>query len=118
MGVDFTYTQQEVDVLCKAYFEKGRAEALKEAFDKTYNKAYDSGYQQGRADKYQEITAEYMLLTEKQVAEIRADTLDEVISKVVDFHADMVLRYGMDIVEARADAFDELKEWLKEQMNG
>lgn len=30
MGVDFTYTQQEVDALCKAYFEKGRADAIDE----------------------------------------------------------------------------------------
>lgn len=30
MGVDFTYTQQEVDALCKAYFEKGVADAIEE----------------------------------------------------------------------------------------
>lgn len=34
-------------------------------------------YEQGRADKYQEITSEYMLLTEKQVAEIRVDAIEE-----------------------------------------
>ena len=40
------------------------------------------GYEQGRADKYQEITSEYMLLTEKQVAEIRADAIEECIKLV------------------------------------
>ena len=34
MGVDFTYTQQEVDALCKAYFEKGRADAIEKCIDK------------------------------------------------------------------------------------
>lgn len=44
---------------------------------KTLGEAYDEGYQQGRADKYQEITTEYMLLTEKQVEDIRADAIEE-----------------------------------------
>lgn len=39
---------------------------------------YNKGYEQGRADKYQEIVSQYMLLTEKQVAEIRADAIDEI----------------------------------------
>lgn len=47
----------------------------------------------------------------------RSDAFEEVNSKVVSFHTDMIFRYGMNIVEARADAFDELKNWLKEQTN-
>lgn len=39
-------------------------------------------YQQGRADKYQEIVSEYMLLTEKQVAEIRADAIGEIATRL------------------------------------
>lgn len=35
-------------------------------------------YQQGREDKYQEITSEFMLLTEKQVEEIRADAINAI----------------------------------------
>lgn len=31
-------------------YKKGRADALKEAFDKTYTKAYDSGYQQAEKE--------------------------------------------------------------------
>lgn len=46
--------------------------------------AYDLGYQEGRADKYREITSEYMLLTEKQVVEIRADAIDECIKFIKD----------------------------------
>lgn len=47
-------------------------------------KLYKIAYEQGRADKYQEIVSEYMLLTEKQVAEIRTDAIDECKYKIVD----------------------------------
>ena len=49
----------------------------------TISEAYKEGYEQGRADKYQEIVSEYMLLTEKQVAEIRADCLEEFVKNVL-----------------------------------
>lgn len=35
------------------------------------------GYEKGRADKYQEITTEYMLLTEKQVEDIGAEAIND-----------------------------------------
>ncbi len=38
---------------------------------------YLDGYEKGRADKYREITSEYMLLTETQVEEIRVDVIDD-----------------------------------------
>lgn len=38
---------------------------------------FQEQYEKGRADKYQEIVSEYMLLTEEQVAEIRADAIEE-----------------------------------------
>lgn len=41
-------------------------------------------YDLGRADKYQEITSEYMLLTAKQVAEIRADAIDSCKTVVME----------------------------------
>lgn len=41
-------------------------------------------YLKGRADKYNEITAEYMLLTKTQVTEIRAAAIDECIKMVTD----------------------------------
>lgn len=42
-------------------------------------------YEQGRADKYKEITSAYMLLTEKQVEEIRAEAIDEFKQNVMDY---------------------------------
>lgn len=41
--------------------------------------------------------------------------IDEVKSKMISFHTDAIFQYGADIIEARADAFDKLKDWLKEQ---
>lgn len=46
----------------------------------------------------------------------RADAIEEVKSKMISFHTDAIFRYGTDIIEARADAFNELKDWLKEQL--
>lgn len=46
---------------------------------------------------------------------IRADAIEEVKRQMISLHTDMIFRYGADIIEARCDAFDELKEWLKEQ---
>lgn len=43
----------------------------------------DEAYQQGRADKYQEIVSEYMLLTEEQVNQIRADAIEEYKGKML-----------------------------------
>lgn len=53
-------------------------------WDNGYAKGHKDGYNQGRADKYQEITSEYMLLTEKQVAEIRADAIDELLQAIIE----------------------------------
>lgn len=39
-------------------------------------------YEQGRADKYKEMTSAYMLLTKKQVEEIRAEAIDECFNKI------------------------------------
>ena len=45
----------------------------------------------------------------------RADAIDEVKRQIISLHTDMIFQYGADIIEARSDAFDGLKEWLKEQ---
>lgn len=45
----------------------------------------------------------------------RADAIEEVKSKMISFHTDAIFQYGADIIEAKSDAFDELKDWLKEQ---
>lgn len=47
----------------------------------------------------------------------RLNTLEEIQSKMISLHTDMIFRYGVDIIEARADAFGELKDWLKEQID-
>lgn len=39
-------------------------------------------YEKGRSDKYQEIISEYMLLTEKQISDIRTDAIEEYSSKL------------------------------------
>lgn len=44
-----------------------------------FQDGYGYGYNKGRRDKYNEITSEYMLLTEEQVQEIRAEAVDECI---------------------------------------
>ena len=46
----------------------------------------------------------------------RADAIEEVKSKMISFHTDAIFQYGADIIEARVDAFDELKDWVEEQM--
>lgn len=71
-------TQLEYD----AIYQQGRADATKELPTSLYCDGFNDGYPKGRADKYQEIVSEYMLLTEKQVAEIRADAIDECIKLV------------------------------------
>lgn len=48
-------------------------------------------------------------------ARIRIDAIEEVKSKMISFHTDKVFQYGADIIEAKADAFDELKDWLEKQ---
>lgn len=45
----------------------------------------------------------------------RADAINEIKHQMISLHTDMIFRYGADIIEAKCDAFDELKEWLKEQ---
>lgn len=54
------------------------------------------GYSKGRADKYQEIVSEYMLLTEKQVAEIRADVIKEYHDKLIKEMHDLWILYKAD----------------------
>lgn len=66
-------------------------------------------YDKGRADKYQEIVSEYMLLTEKQVAEIRADAIDE-LSKEMHY----CLHCGMG-KDKSLEHLINLAEKLKEQ---
>lgn len=46
---------------------------------------------------------------------VRAEVIEEVKSKMISFHTDAIFQYGADIIEARADAFDELRDWLEEQ---
>lgn len=43
------------------------------------------------------------------------DAIEEIKHQMISLHTDMILRYGADIIEAKCDAFDELKKWLEEQ---
>lgn len=97
-------------------YNKGRADATKELPTSLYYDGFNAGYKKGRSDKQREITSAYMLLTEKQVAEIRADAIDE--------FADMLTNdWGLDIIIAQSNRA-KLKsfiisnaEQLKEQKN-
>lgn len=62
-------------------YDLGRADAIRER-EEFWEMQNNLAYEQGRADKYQEIVSEYMLLTEKQVTEIRADAIDECIKLI------------------------------------
>lgn len=55
----------------------------------------------------------YVIL-KKQEAKVEA--FEEVKSKMISLHTDTIFQYGADIIEGRADAFDELKDWLNEQI--
>lgn len=54
-------------------------------------------------------------MLEEYKAKVRADAIEEVKRKMISLHTDMILQYGVDIIEGRADAFDELKDWLEKQ---
>lgn len=94
-----------------------------DAFCSFIKETCDDVYQHGRADKYQEITSEYMLLTEKQVADIRADAIEEVckqISERVEYwdSCAKAMEKGSNeykIFISLAKNFDEFAEQLKEQ---
>lgn len=72
-------------------------------------------YEQGRADKYKEITSAYMLLTEKQVEEIRAEAIDEFVNALEKHQQENWidnLEYGITFAD-----IEEVAEQLKEQGN-
>lgn len=79
----------------------------------------DRAYQQGREDKYKEITSEYMLLTEEQVADIRNDAIDEYFNEL--YKASEIARpvgwlNAKDIVtiQRARDIADRMKEGKNE----
>lgn len=81
-------------------YDLGRADAIRER-EEFWEMQNNFAYEQGRADKYQEIVSEYMLLTEKQVAEIRADAIAEI-------SREMRMLYGNEYEKKiKADAIDE-----------
>lgn len=73
-------------------------------------------YQQGRADKYQEIVSEYMLLTEEQVAEIRADAIEEYRQRLNNAFEPVEEHEQMELEVVIADV-NRLAKVLKEQKN-
>lgn len=73
----------------------------------------DYAYEQGRSDKYQEIISEYMLLTEKQVAEIRADAIDECIKILLDMSC-VKDCYKQDCADCMTRQIEQLKEQSNE----
>lgn len=50
--------------------------------------------------------------------QVKADAMEDVKRKMRFIHWQMKERYGADITEAKADAFDELKAWLDKKTNG
>lgn len=82
-----------------------------------YEKTRDEYYHKGRADKYQEITSEYMLLTEKQVAEIRADTIDELKGKKDEVIRWLIKRDKEGYGTTNGELLDHILE-VAEQLKG
>jgi len=91
-------------------YQQGKADATKELPTSLYCDGFNDGYEKGRADKYQEIVSEYMLLTEKQVAEIRADAIDEFVKAFKD----NMLKYK---TTTWTSYVEEIAEQMKEQNN-
>ena len=76
----------------------------------------DRAYQQGRHDKYQEVTANCMLLTEEQVKDIRTDAIDEFLEMSKNpFTIDSILA-AHDKFTLYA-IFKRVAEQLKEENN-
>lgn len=97
------------------YEEMEKAEQEYDAREYELAQEYSRGYEQGRADKYQEIVSEYMLLTEEQVAEIRADAIDE-MARVLKKQIYKGLKYdGERIGYFTSQDIDKIVEQLKEQ---
>lgn len=86
-------------------------------YESCREEAFNDGYAKGRADKYQEIISEYMLLTEEQVAEIRTEAIDEFIKGCKATHDGLICNwdkpYGITF-----ERMEEIAEQLKEQNNG
>lgn len=101
---------------CKDELPKGCPDCQKDDMFGDTCHAYQA-YQQGRADAERDFqnSDEWNDYLAKVIADAKADAIEEVESKIISFHTDAIFRYGVDIIEARADAFDELKDWLKEQ---
>jgi len=77
-------TEEEIR---EAAYRKGREDQGKlnaETVKEIRELVYQQGIEKGRADKYQEIVSEYMLLTEKQVADIRADVIEEYKQRLLE----------------------------------
>lgn len=65
-------------------------------------------YIKGRADKYAEITSEYMLLTEEQLQEIKADIIDEFVEKMKKYWGGLS---AMDEIEQVAEQLRSKHVW-------
>lgn len=94
-----------VDTPCRTYGEwikehdaKVRADAIKEYKQSDeYIKECVQRYLKGKADKYQEITSAYMLLTEKQVEDISAEAIEDYTEKSFDLIEKIILKNVKDI---------------------
>ena len=65
-----------------------------------------------------EITSYTVKVTQEMIDQIKADAMEDVKRKMRFIHWRMEERYGADISEAKADAFDELEAWINEKTNG
>lgn len=103
-------------------YKQGRADGYSKAetdyykqSEKDRQSAYDCGYEKGRADKYQEIASKYMLLTEKQVAEIRVDAIEE-FRTACESASYIPIGYGYYVTDMKS--IRKIAELLKEKNNG
>ncbi len=67
-------------------YQRGRADALKEAFDKTYTKAYDSGYQNGRKD----AEAEHEAMCESCIHKVSAEDIQAIKDSAIEKCAEII----------------------------
>ena len=74
------------------HVEELEAKAREEHKLPSMDELLERAYQKGREDKYQEITANCMLLTEEQVKDIRNDAIDEFLEMLKNpFTIDSIL---------------------------
>lgn len=98
--------------------EEITATALKQEYTNGFlagqKKAYDECDEVAR--ELSQIKSGCSKWLEEHDAKVRADAFREVDEKMADISAEKCEEYGVDCIEANADAFGELGDWLEEKL--